>query len=96
MSNPRIGFIGLGNMGGPMAKNIVKAEHPLAVFDLRNELTLALCKEGAHAAAYPKDVEEASDIISRVLRYPRPYGWEEGVFSMGQSQKVWVFWVCCA
>ena len=30
----RIGFIGLGNMGGPMARNLIKAGHTLKVFDL--------------------------------------------------------------
>lgn len=30
----RIAFIGLGNMGGPMAKNLLKAGHSLKVFDL--------------------------------------------------------------
>lgn len=70
MSNPRIGFIGLGNMGGPMAKNIVKAGYPLTVLDLSKELTLALSKEGAHTAASPKDVGEASDIILTSLPSP--------------------------
>ena len=31
----RIGFIGLGNMGGPMALNLIKAGHALTVYDLR-------------------------------------------------------------
>jgi 3-hydroxyisobutyrate dehydrogenase len=52
----RIGFIGLGNMGGPMAKNIAKAGYPLVVFDLRKELAADLVKEGARALASPKEV----------------------------------------
>jgi len=31
----RIGFIGLGNMGGPMANNMIKAGHALTVYDVR-------------------------------------------------------------
>ena len=31
----RVGFIGLGNMGGPMALNMIKAGHSLTVYDVR-------------------------------------------------------------
>ena len=34
----RIGFIGLGNMGGPMALNVGKAGHAMVVTDLRREM----------------------------------------------------------
>ena len=37
----RIGFVGLGNMGGPMARNLAKAGHAVAVFDI------VLCVEGS-------------------------------------------------
>jgi 3-hydroxyisobutyrate dehydrogenase-like beta-hydroxyacid dehydrogenase len=63
MKKANIGFIGLGNMGGPMAKNIVKAGYPLAVFDLKKELVAALIKDGAVGKASPKEVGEASEII---------------------------------
>jgi len=66
----RIGFIGLGNMGGPMAKNIAKAGYPLVVFDLRKELAADLVKEGARALASPKEVGETSDIILTSLPSP--------------------------
>jgi len=41
----RIGFVGLGNMGGPMARNLVAAGHELKVFDLVEDLMAAV--EGA-------------------------------------------------
>ena len=37
----RVGFIGLGNMGGPMALNLIKAGHSLIVFDVRREAAKA-------------------------------------------------------
>jgi 3-hydroxyisobutyrate dehydrogenase len=46
----RIGFVGLGNMGGPMARNLAKAGHAVAVFDLVPEL-MARCAEGGCVAA---------------------------------------------
>jgi len=45
----RIGFVGLGNMGGPMARNLVKAGHAVAVFDL--DATAMARVKGATAAA---------------------------------------------
>lgn len=56
-----IGFIGLGNMGGPMARNLVKAGHALKVFDLSEKSVAGLVDAGAikvaSAADAAKDVE---------------------------------------
>jgi len=49
----RIGFIGLGNMGGPMALNLIKAGHALVVHDVRSELAKAYLERGAKAADNP-------------------------------------------
>jgi 3-hydroxyisobutyrate dehydrogenase len=38
----RVGFVGTGNMGRPMAKNILKAGHQLTVFDLQPEAAAPL------------------------------------------------------
>ena len=46
----KITFIGLGNMGGPMASNLVKAGHEVTVFDLSKDAVAALVSEGAKAA----------------------------------------------
>ncbi|MDP2702846.1 MAG: NAD(P)-binding domain-containing protein, partial [Candidatus Rokubacteria bacterium] len=46
-----IGFVGTGNMGRPMAKNILKAGHQMTVFDLRPEATAPLEALGARRAA---------------------------------------------
>lgn len=47
----KIGFIGLGNMGGPMARNLLKAGHQLTVSDLSQSAVAGLVKAGATAAA---------------------------------------------
>ncbi|HLD67755.1 MAG TPA: NAD(P)-binding domain-containing protein, partial [Pseudomonas sp.] len=45
-----IGFLGLGNMGGPMALNLLKAGHQLTVFDLSADALTRLVEAGATAA----------------------------------------------
>ena len=44
-----IGFLGLGNMGGPMASNLLKAGHQLSVFDLSSQAVNELKEQGAQA-----------------------------------------------
>ncbi len=46
----KIGFLGLGNMGGPMAHNLIKAGHQLTVFDLSQAAVASLVEAGASAA----------------------------------------------
>lgn len=46
----KIGFLGLGNMGGPMAHNLLKAGHQLTVFDLSQAAVANLVEAGASAA----------------------------------------------
>jgi len=59
----KIGFIGLGAMGKPMAANIAKAGFELTVCDLRKEPCKELAALGARVAASPREVAEKSDII---------------------------------
>ncbi len=59
----KIGFIGLGAMGKPMAANIVKAGFELTVCDLREAPCKALAALGARVVASPREVAEKSDII---------------------------------
>ena len=47
----KIGFIGLGNMGGPMALNLIKAGHSLTVHDIRREAAEAHLAGGAASRA---------------------------------------------
>lgn len=66
----KVGFIGLGVMGGPMAANILKGGHSLTVFDLNPQAVAALVKAGATAAASPRDVGAASEIVVTMLPLP--------------------------
>ena len=59
----KIGFIGLGIMGGSMAYNTLRAGSDLAVHDIRREATTRHLEEGASWADTPRQVAEASDIV---------------------------------
>ncbi len=59
----KIGFIGLGIMGKPMARNLMKAGHELVVFDVFKANVDLLVSEGALAAASSKEVAENCDTI---------------------------------
>lgn len=59
----KIGFIGLGIMGTPMAKNLLGAGHELVVFDKSTEKMEELIKAGAKAAATSKEVAENCHIV---------------------------------
>ena len=63
----KIGFIGLGIMGKPMAKNLVKAGYPLVVFDVVPEPVKELVAAGARAARSAREVTEASDVVITML-----------------------------
>ena len=59
----KVGFIGLGIMGKPMAKNLVKAGHEVTVFDFKQASIDELVSVGAKAAKNNKEVAEKSDVI---------------------------------
>jgi 4-hydroxybutyrate dehydrogenase / sulfolactaldehyde 3-reductase len=58
-----VGFIGLGTMGGPMAMNVLKKSHRLTVFDISEKAVARLTAAGARAAASPKAVAAASEVV---------------------------------
>ena len=66
----RVGFIGLGNMGNPIAANVLKAGHNLTVYDLRREIGRNLEEAGAKWAASPKDVAAQSEVVLSSLPGP--------------------------
>ena len=59
----KVGFIGLGIMGKPMAKNLVKAGDEVTVFDFKQASIDELVSVGAKAAKNNKEVAEKSDVI---------------------------------
>lgn len=63
-----IGFIGLGNMGGPMAANLLKKSHSVTVFDVNAHAVKQLTAAGAHAAPSPSAVAGSGvDVIVTML-----------------------------
>lgn len=58
----RVGFVGLGAMGGPMATNLLKAGFPVKVYDLVPERIQALVGRGASAAASAADAAAGADV----------------------------------
>jgi 3-hydroxyisobutyrate dehydrogenase-like beta-hydroxyacid dehydrogenase len=62
-----IGFIGLGNMGLPMARRLIEAGHRLVVFDQRKEAMDKLAALGASAASSPKDVADCAETVMASL-----------------------------
>ena len=59
----KVGFIGLGIMGRPMSKNLVKAGHELVVFDFNKEAVSDLVSCGAKAAANGREVAQECDVV---------------------------------
>lgn len=62
-----IGFIGLGNMGGPMAANLVRAGHTVKGCDLQPALLEAAAKTGVTIVASAADAAKDSDIVITML-----------------------------
>ena len=58
----KVGFIGLGIMGKPMSRNLIKAGHQVVVYDIGPESVAAMAASGASAGKSAKDVAARSDI----------------------------------
>jgi 3-hydroxyisobutyrate dehydrogenase len=66
----KLGFIGVGNMGNPMAMNLIKAGHSLQVTDLRREAAKNLEEAGATWTASPKEAATGVDFVFLSLPMP--------------------------
>ncbi len=64
----RVGFVGLGNIGMPMAEKLLEASLDTTVFDLRDSAVRQLEARGAHAARSAGDLAGRSDIIGICVR----------------------------
>ena len=66
----RVGFVGTGTMGNPMARCLIEAGHQLTVYDLRREATTNLCEMGASWTDSPRDVAAACQVVFMSLPGP--------------------------
>ena len=65
-----LGFVGVGNMGGPMANRLIDAGHPLTVYDIRDAAMAPLAARGAAKALSSHAVADAADIVFFSLPTP--------------------------
>ncbi len=63
----KIGFIGLGNMGNPMARNLVKAGHELVVFDVFPEAISKVVASGAKASTSAAEAAKNAEVVITML-----------------------------
>ena len=63
MKTNKIGFIGLGIMGKPMAKNLIKAGYQMVIYDIKEENLAQFRALGAECAANPGEVAEKVNVV---------------------------------
>ena len=62
-----VGWIGLGKMGNPMSRNLLKAGYPLTVYDIVPENCGKLVEQGAKAENSPKAVAAGVDVLISMI-----------------------------
>lgn len=63
----KIAFIGLGNMGAPMARNLIKAGHALNLFDLNQTVLKELAEQGGTISDSPRDAAQGAELVLTML-----------------------------
>ncbi|MBS0970175.1 MULTISPECIES: sulfolactaldehyde 3-reductase [Yersiniaceae] len=63
----KVAFIGLGQMGAPMARNLLRHGHGLQVYDLNPQAVASLAADGAQAAASPADAARGMEVVITML-----------------------------
>jgi 3-hydroxyisobutyrate dehydrogenase-like beta-hydroxyacid dehydrogenase len=79
----RLGFVGTGTMGRPMAGCLIDAGHQLTVYDVRPDATASLCARGARSAENPATVARESEVVFTSL--PGPAEVELAAFDPGSG-----------
>jgi len=74
----KVGFIGIGQMGGPMSRHLLEAGYDLTVHDLRRDAVKHLLDKGAKWADAPKAIAETCDVVISCL--PTPIQVQEVVY----------------
>jgi 3-hydroxyisobutyrate dehydrogenase-like beta-hydroxyacid dehydrogenase len=78
---PRLGFVGVGAMGAPMAANLLKRFGQVAVHDIVPDRVQTLVKQGARGAASAAEVARQADLV--VTMVPKTEHLEQAVFGAG-------------
>ena len=90
----KIGFIGLGNVGGKLVNNLIKSRYKLIVRDLDAKLSKKFKKKGAVIASSPKELAENSDIVITCLPSPKACSKvmtaKNGVLEGLSKNKIWL------
>ncbi len=90
----RVGFIGLGTMGAPAARNVMRRGFPLVVHDIRADAARPLIEVGAEWAATPADVLARVDAVVTMVFGPKEVEQvargEHGLFSAPCEAKTWI------
>ena len=68
MSSIRVGFIGLGNIGLPIARSLAERGVPLTVYGRRQEVVEEMKALGAAVAGSPREMAAAADVVISVVR----------------------------
>jgi 3-hydroxyisobutyrate dehydrogenase len=87
----RVGFIGVGNMGSLMARNLIKAGHSLKVYDLSEEAVNFVVQSGAKAASSVQDAAKGVEFVVTMLPVGanvRAVFLDEGVIAAADSGTV--------
>ena len=90
----RIGFIGLGNVGGKLAGSLIRNNFKLNVFDLDKEIMNNFKSKGANTSKNPKELAEAVDVVITCLPSPdackQVMESDDGVIAGLSKDKVWL------
>ena len=89
----KIGFIGLGNVGGKLAGSILRNGYDLTVRDLNDDLVQAFVEKGASSASSPKEMAEKCDMVITCLPSPAACSHvmeaEDGIIAGLSQGKIW-------
>jgi 3-hydroxyisobutyrate dehydrogenase len=93
-SKPKIGFIGLGQMGSRMATRLLEAGYSLTVYNRTREKALPLAQRGASIAATPREAVLGSDVVMFSLADDRAVGQvmhgPEGALGAADKDKIFI------